>query len=282
MQVREMKYSYSQACLLIRAKTRHGPNCTQNTLLYTLTLTLILLILHIYIYIYIYTCTLLESCTLSLEVWRTRKFVMTNVSTWSKSVQFRKKSQKFQFSDNTCCLQVHPILLCIHFPLYSIHPVYGFFTSCPPSEFCTSWLSHGWKQAIEVKSQKYDVCFLCRRNGFVLFCLVIFFFFSQPQTPFRVIDTHSWDNASTCSSYSEMPHILVSREQQSDWLTVKPITQPLRPIVQAKAHKSRIITCCMLLLVCPTTSLCKIHCTWSKYILFLRYSQGWGQGWSLK
>lgn len=91
----------------------------------------------------------------------------------------------------------------------------------------------------------------------------------------RLIGIHSWDNASACSA-CEMPQILVFIEQESDWLTVIPITQPLRPIVQAKAHKSRIITCCMLLPVCPTTSPCKMHCTWSKYISFLMHSQGWG------
>lgn len=47
-----------------------------------------------------------------------------------------------------------------------------------------------------------------------------------------------------------------------------------QPIVQAKEHISRIITCCILLPVCPTMLLCEMHRTSSKYIPILMFSQG--------
>lgn len=78
------------------------------------------------------------------------------------------------------------------------------------------------------------------------------------------------------SNNSPLPHILLSTELQSNWLTVIPITQPLRPIVQPKAHISHIITCCILPPVCMSMSLCEMYCTRSKYAPFLMYSQGRG------
>lgn len=75
--------------------------------------------------------------------------------------------------------------------------------------------------------------------------------------------SHSWQIASPRSAFtnSVMLHILVAVALHSSWLTVISITRSLRPIVQTKAHKSRIITYCMLLHICPTTSFCEIYCT---------------------